>query len=166
VRRDEHGRYNAGAHLRALAAASLRQDPLHELAGPHLSALARRDGQPRRRGRQRARGLPPAGREPQARPTAGWAGRTIPERGTALGASLRGDVGDGGWIARTGAVEPDVTSIAAPVYGAAGEIAPALSVLAPTFRMTAGRVEACGRAVARRAAELSHSLGYFGAAAA
>src|SRR5947209_19589864 len=40
VRRDDHGRYRAGSRLRRLAAASLREDPLYELAGPHLEALA------------------------------------------------------------------------------------------------------------------------------
>src|SRR5512142_438881 len=45
VRRDEHGRYLAGSRLRQLAAASLRQDPLHELAGPHLVALAAETGE-------------------------------------------------------------------------------------------------------------------------
>src|SRR4051794_33139024 len=45
VRRDEHGRYHAGSRLRQLAAASLRQDPLHELAGPHLAALAAETGE-------------------------------------------------------------------------------------------------------------------------
>jgi urocanate hydratase len=98
--------------------------------------------------------------------TAGWAGRTVPQRGTALGAALRGEVGEHGYVARTGAVEPDVTSIAAPVFGVDGEIVGALSVLAPSYRTSPGRIEACGRAVARHAAGLSHSLGYFGAAAA
>jgi DNA-binding IclR family transcriptional regulator len=79
---------------------------------------------------------------------------------------LRGTVGSEGYVARTGAVEPDVTSIAAPVYGHDGEIAGAISVLAPTYRTPARRIEACGRAVARHAAELSGSLGYLGAAAA
>jgi DNA-binding IclR family transcriptional regulator len=169
VRRDEHGHYHAGARLRALAAASLRQDPLHELAGPHLSGLAGETGETANLAVAADPGRVVYLRQvasPRLVQTAGWAGRTIPERGTALGAALRGDVGDGGWIARTGAVEPDVTSIAAPVYGAGGEISAALSVLAPTYRMTAHRVEACGRAVARHASELSHSLGYFGAAAA
>jgi DNA-binding IclR family transcriptional regulator len=163
VRRDEHGHYHAGARLRALAAASLRQDPLHELAGPHLSALAAETGETANLAvaaddrrvvylRQVA--------SPRLVQTAAWAGRTIPRRGTALGAALRGELGDGGWIARTGTVEPDVTSIAAPVYGAGGEISAALSVLAPTYRITARRVEACGRAVARHAGELSHELGY------
>jgi len=162
VRRDEHGHYHAGARLRALAAASLRRDPLHELAGPRLTALASETGEtanlavaadPRRVVylRQVA--------SPKLVQTAGWVGRTVPCRGTALGAALRGDVGENGFVARTGAVEPDVTSIASPVYGAGGEIVAAISVLAPTYRMTPGRIDACGRAVARHAAALSRDLG-------
>ncbi len=54
-------------------------------------------------------------------------------------------------MARAGAVEPDVTSIAAPVFGSDGQIVAALSVLAPTYRVTSRRIEACGRAVARHA---------------
>ena len=165
VRRDEHGHYQAGIRLRQLAAASLRADPLHELAGSHLAELAAETGETANLAvaadsrrvvylRQVA--------SPKLVQTAAWAGRTIPRRGTALGAVLRGEVGEHGYVARTGAVEPDVTSIAAPVYGADGEIVAALSVLAPNYRMTPGRVEACGRAVAREAAGLSESLGYAG----
>ena len=91
--------------------------------------------------------------------TAAWAGRTIPRRGTALGAALSGETGEHGYVARTGAVEPDVTSIAAPVHGPDGNIAAALSVLIPTYRASTRRVQSCGRAVARHAAELSGSLG-------
>jgi DNA-binding IclR family transcriptional regulator len=170
VRRDEHGHYHAGPRLRALAAASLRQDPLHELAGPHLSALAAETGETANLAvaadHRRVVYLRQVA-SPRLVQTAAWAGRTIPRRGTALGAALRGEVGDGGWIALSGAVEPEVTSIAAPVFGAGGEIAAALSVLAPTYRVTARRVQECGRAVARHAGELSHELGYIvGAAAA
>jgi DNA-binding IclR family transcriptional regulator len=169
VRRDEHGRYHAGVRLRQLAAASLRADPLHELAGQHLTALAGETGETANLavaadGRRVVYLRQVAG--PKLVQTAGWAGRTIPQRGTALGAALRGDVGEDGYVARTGAVEPDVTSIAAPVYGADGQISAALSVLAPNYRISPPRVEACGRAVARHAGELSRSLGYFGAAAA
>jgi DNA-binding IclR family transcriptional regulator len=162
VRRDEHGQYHAGARLRQLAAASLRADPLHGLAGPHLSALAAETGEtanlavaadPRRVVylRQVA--------SPKLVQTAAWAGRTITRRGTALGAALSGEVGPEGYVARAGAVEPEVTSIAAPVYGPDGQIVAALSVLAPTYRVTDRRVAACGRAVARHAGELSRGLG-------
>jgi DNA-binding IclR family transcriptional regulator len=162
VRRDEHGRYRAGSRLRQLAAASLREDPLHELAGPHLTALAAETGETANLAVATDRGRVVYLRQvagPRLVGTAGWVGRTIPARGTALGAALQGAVEEHGYVARSGAVEPDVTSIAAPVYGVDGEITAAISVLAPSYRTSAGRVEACGRAVARHAAELSRSLG-------
>jgi DNA-binding IclR family transcriptional regulator len=162
VRRDEHGQYHAGARLRQLAAASLRADPLHELAGPHLSALAAETGETANLAVSADRRRVVYLRQvagPKLVGTAAWAGRTIPSRGTALGAALAGQVGLIGYVARAGAVEPDVTSIAAPVFGPDGEIVAALSVLAPTYRVTTRRVEACGHAVARHAGELSHGLG-------
>jgi DNA-binding IclR family transcriptional regulator len=162
VRRDERGHYHAGARLRQLAAASLRSDPLHELAGPHLAALAAETGETANLAvaadRRRVVYLRQVA-SPRLVQTAAWAGRTIPRRGTALGAALRGEVGPGGYVARAGAVEPEVTSIAAPVFGPDGEIVAALSVLAPSYRVTDRRVAACGRAVARHAGELSRGLG-------
>jgi len=169
VRRDEHGRYQAGTRLRQLAAATLREDPLYELAGPHLEALAEETGE--------TANLAIAADEDRIVylrqvvshrlvQTAGWAGRTVPRRGTAVGEALLGAVGGSGYVARMGAVEPDVTSIAAPVYRADGEIAGALSVLAPSYRVSRRRIESYGRAVAGHATELSRSLGAPGAAAA
>ena len=162
VRRDEYGRYGPGTRLRQLAAVALRSDPVYELAGPHLAELARETGETANLAvpaddRQVVYLRQAAG--PKLVQTASWAGRTIPRRGTALGAALRGAVGDGGYVARAGAVEPDVTSIAAPVYGPDGKIAAALSVLAPNYRVSPARIDACGRAVAGHAAELSQSLG-------
>jgi DNA-binding IclR family transcriptional regulator len=162
VRRDEHGHYHAGARLRQLAAASLRADPLHELAGPHLTALAAETSETANLAVAADGGRVVYLRQvasPRLVQTAAWAGRTIPRRGTAVGAALGREVGTEGYVAREGAVEPEVTSIAAPVFGADGEIVAALSVLAPTYRMTPRRIEACGRAVARRAGELSRGLG-------
>ncbi len=162
VRRDEHGRYHPGARLRQLSAVTLRSDPVYELAGPHLVALARETGETANLavaadGRHVVYLRQVAG--PKLVQTAAWVGRTVPSRGTALGAALRGEVDEHGYVAQSGAVEPDVTSIAAPVYGADGEIAAALSVLAPSYRVTARRIDACGRAVAGHAAELSQGLG-------
>ena len=162
VRRDEHGHYHAGARLRQLAAASLRADPLHELAGPHLTALAAETGETANldvaADRERVVYLRQVAGSKLVQ-TAAWAGRTIPQHGTALGAALSGETGEHGYVARTGAVEPDVTSIAAPVHGPDGDIAAALSVLIPTYRASTRRVQGCGRAVARHAAELSSNLG-------
>jgi len=162
VRRDEHGRYHPGTRLRQLSAVTLRSDPVYELAGPHLVALARETGETANLAvaadGKRAVYLRQVA-SPKLVQTASWAGRTIPRRGTALGAALRGAVGPAGYVARAGAVEPDVTSIAAPVYGAGGEIVGAMSVLAPNYRTSSGRIDACGRAVALHAGELSRSLG-------
>jgi len=162
VRRDEFGRYGPGSRLRQLAAVALRSDPVYELAGPHLAALARETGETANLAvaadDQRVVYLRQAA-SPKLVQIASWAGRTIPRRGTALGAAMRGAVGEHGYVARAGAVEPEVTSIAAPVYDSGGEIAAALSVLAPNYRVSPSRIETCGRAVARHAAELSRSLG-------
>lgn len=162
VHRDEHGRYGAGARLRRLAAATLRSDPVYELAGPHLEALAGETGETA----NLAVAADPhhavylrQAISPRLVQTAGWVGRTVPTRGTALGAALRGSLDGRPYVARAGVVEPEVVSIAAPVYGPGGEIAAALSVLAPAYRSPSSRVDACGRAVARHAAELSRELG-------
>lgn len=161
VCRDERGRYRGGTRLRRVAAATLREDPLYELAGPHLEALAVETGETANLAiadedqvvylRQVA--------SPKLVRTASWAGRTIPRGGTALGAALGGAVSDHGYVARAGAVEPDVTSIAAPVYGPDRQIVAALNVLAPNYRISPTRIDVCGRAVARHAAELSASIG-------
>jgi DNA-binding IclR family transcriptional regulator len=162
IRRDEHGCYRAGTQLRQLAAAALRDDPLYELAGPHLEALSSETGETANLAvaadarrvvylRQVA--------SPKLVQTVGWAGRTVPRDGTALGAALRGAVNGAGYVARAGAVEPEVTSIAAPVYGANASVVGALSVLAPSYLVSRRRTESFGRAVARHAGELSRSLG-------
>ena len=162
VRRDEHGHYRAGARLRRLAAATLRADPVYELAGPHLEALAGETGETANLA------VPADARHavylrqvasPRLVQTAAWVGRTVPTRGTALGAALRGSLDGRLYVARTGAVEAEVISIAAPVYGPGGAVTAALSVLAPAYRMTPRRIETCGDAVARHATALSGSLG-------
>ncbi|MGB0097357.1 MAG: helix-turn-helix domain-containing protein [Solirubrobacteraceae bacterium] len=162
VRRDQSARYSAGTGLRQLAAATLRDDPLYELSGPHLDALAAETGE--------TANLAVAADEdrivylrgvasPQLVRTAPWMGRTIPRLGTALGAVLDGELGRDGYLVKTGAVEAEVTSIAAPIRGVEGEIVGAISLLAPTYRTPQHRVAKYGRAVARHAAELTRSLG-------
>jgi urocanate hydratase len=162
ARRDESGRFGAGTRLRQLAAATLREDPIYELAGPHLEALAAETG-------ETANLAVPAGEDrvvylrqvvsPKLVQTAAWVGRTIPRRQTALGVALGGDVGAEGYVARTGTVEPEVTSIAAPVHGPDGAPVAAISLLAPSYRTPAKRVATLGRALAGHASELSRSLG-------
>jgi DNA-binding IclR family transcriptional regulator len=162
IRREDSGRYRPGPRLRQLAAVTLREDPLYELAGPHLEALAAETG-------ETANLAVPADAEriiylrqvasPRLVQTATWAGRTIPFDGTALGEVLRGRAGPKGFVARSGAVEPEVTSVAAPLYGPGDQIVGAISVLAPTYRTPARRASFLGRTLVRHARQLSLSLG-------
>jgi DNA-binding IclR family transcriptional regulator len=162
VRRDPDGRYEPGPRLRRLAAATLAQDPLYELAGPHLEELALETGETANlliaADADRAVYLRQVA-SPNLVQTAVWVGRTIPRRGTAAGDALRARVGADGFVAREGTVEPEVTSIAAPVYGAGNTVVAAISLLAPTYRTPEPRVASCGLTLARHAAELSRSLG-------
>jgi DNA-binding IclR family transcriptional regulator len=155
------GRFAAGPRLRQLAVSAMREDSLYELAGPHLVALARETQETANVGiplddarvlylRQHS--------SPQFVRVAGWTGRTIPRRDTALGAALDGEVGAEGFVVRRSAVEPEVTSIAAPIHGDGEVIVGALSVLAPRYRTTGEQEQMYGRCVAAHARELSERV--------
>jgi DNA-binding IclR family transcriptional regulator len=160
--RDASGSYGAGPRLRQLAGSALRADHLYELAGPHLESLSAETG-------ETANLAVPADGEralylrqvasPKLVLTGSWVGRTISRRGTAVGGALAGRVESDGFCTRSGTIEPDVTSIAAPVYGAEGEVVAALSLLAPSYRTTAADVRRYGARLAAHAAELSAALG-------
>ncbi len=162
LRRDSSGCYGAGPALLALAAGVMRGEPLHELAGPHLQALADQTGETANLGvavdADSALYLRQVAGHRRVRATA-WTGRTIPRAQTAMGAALAGDVTAQGWVARRGAVEPEITAVAAPVRAADGEIVAALTILAPSYRTGERRARALGRLVAEHARELSQALG-------
>ncbi len=83
-----------------------------------------------------------------------WLGTRIPLHGTAVGETLSGAVPVGEAIARTGAVEPDVTSVAGPVWGPGGVVG-ALAVIGPAGRLSGTALERASREVARLAASMS-----------
>ena len=86
-------------------------------------------------------------------------GRTIPLKGTAVGAALRGKTGPEGYTVARQTVEPDVTAIAAPVYGPDGTIVGAFNIVGPTYRLTDDDLERLGPIVVREARAASKSLG-------
>lgn len=75
-----------------------------------------------------------------------WLGQRVRRAGSAVGAALAGDTDGSGVAVRRDAVEVGVTAISAPVY-AAGQIAAAISVVGPTFRLHDRAVVAVSRAV-------------------
>lgn len=161
VARTPDGRFGAGPRLRQLAVSAMRTDPLYELAGPHLAELTRETQETANVGvaLDEDRVLYLRQHEsPQFVRVAGWTGRTIPRRGTALGAALDGETGAEGFVVRRSSVEPDVISIAAPVHGDGGAIVGALSVLAPRYRTTRAQERVYGRCLVAHAHALSERV--------
>ena len=162
VRRDEQGLYRPGLGLMQMAAVVLRGEPLYELAGRHLVELAAASGETANLGvavdDDRALYLRQVAGDQRVQ-TATWTGRTIPREGTAMGAALAGSVGVGGYAVSRGSLEPDITSVAAPVRDYHGSVVAALSILAPSYRTDEHEVDRHGRLLVEHATALSLGLG-------
>lgn len=91
----------------------------------------------------------------------GWVGRSVPIGGTAVGEALSAAAlvppTRPAPIFNTGAIEPDVTAVCAPVHGPAGPIA-ALSVLGPADRLTGRRLQTAAAAVVEAAVVTARGL--------
>ena len=91
----------------------------------------------------------------------GWVGRSVPIEGTAVGEALLAAPLEPGArpapIFNTGAIEPDVTAVCAPIRGSAGPLA-ALSVLGPADRLTGDRLQTAADAVTQAAMATSSAL--------
>ena len=91
----------------------------------------------------------------------GWVGRTVPIDGTAVGEALLASPLATGVrpapVFNTGAIEPDVTAVCAPIHGSAGPVA-ALSVLGPAERLTGTRLRTAADAVVESAVATSFAF--------
>ncbi len=91
----------------------------------------------------------------------GWVGKSVPIEGTAVGNALTSEVANFGQrpvpFFNTGAIEPDVTAVVAPIHGSAGVVG-ALSVLGPSERLVGGRLDLTANAVVDAALETSLAL--------
>lgn len=164
VSRTDTGRYVAGSRLLQIGAVSLGNSTLHSVAREHLQALADFSG-------ETAYLAIPEGRDtavyvgqvesPRAIRHASWAGRSIPTSGTAVGKALSDELGAEGYaVSRRTAVEPEATAAAAPVRDAAGAVIGALSIIAPSFRVSDQQLRSFGEAVRYHASEVSATLGF------
>lgn len=162
VQRGDDGFYRSGIRIKQLAAAALRDDPLYELSGPHLDALAEAT-------REAASLGVPLGPEEvlylrqvmapaQLVQAIGWTGRTIPRQHTALGAALDGLLEPPGYAV---SCRPDneVDAVAVPVHDHSGATIGALSVSAPRYRTSLEDLHAFGELLLEHSAQLSAALG-------
>jgi IclR family transcriptional regulator, acetate operon repressor len=88
---------------------------------------------------------------------ASWVGRTVPLDVSAAGHALRGRVPDEGYVIVERGVEADVTAIACPVHSEARIVA-ALSLVIPSYRLSAPQAAEYGQMLGSAAACLSASL--------
>lgn len=162
VTRDEQGRYLPGLALMLMAARVLRGEPLYELAGVHLAALAEATNETANLGiavdADRALYLRQVAGDHRVQ-TASWTGRTIPRHGTAMGAALAGELEPHGYAVSRGAFEPDITAIAVPIRDYQHGIVAALSIIAPSYRTDDQDVSRYGLLLVDHAAALSSALG-------
>ena len=162
--RDDAGRFSAGPTFMRLALASLRDGPAAHLiaaAQPPLDArvetthesayLAVRD-------KSDAVYLSTA-EGTRAIRHVGWVGRAVPLAGTAVGAALTNEGEPGEVHVNTGAAEPDVTAVCAPVHSGDGAVVAALSVLGPAHRLRGKQLTVASEAVVAATAAFSGELG-------
>lgn len=164
--RDDLGQYSVGPTFLRIALAAFRSGPYARLvaaAQPHLEALtamteesayvAVRDG---------TDAVYIATVEsPRAIRHVGWVGRSVPLAGTAVGAALLAPATAPGHRpaleVNTGAIEPDVTALCAPIRGGGGVVG-AVSVLGPAERLAGDRLDGAGAAVVEAAATIAAAL--------
>lgn len=88
---------------------------------------------------------------------ASWVGRTVPLDISAAGHALQGKVPEAGYVVVERGVETDVTAIACPVYSQARIVA-ALSLVIPSYRLTASQATEYGRMLVSATADVSARL--------
>jgi IclR family transcriptional regulator, acetate operon repressor len=160
IRRHSDGDYGLGTRLLQFGLTALSTS-LYQAAEPHLQAIAAASGETANLGVLDEEGAVMYLRQIESRHAirhATWIGRTVPAMGTAIGAAIRGEVNSDGFAATRSTLEPDVTAIAAPVYGALGQIVAALSVTGPTYRISDQQIAEYGKSVLEEARKMRIAL--------
>ncbi len=165
LRRRADGAYTFGNVMLQIGAIALNALDLHRLVEPHLERLSRDTGETANFGILDTAGNVIYLRQTQSERAlrhAGWLGRSFPAKGTAIGNALQGQVDSEGLVISRDTLEPDVTAVAAPIYGPAstGEtgIAGGISITGPSFRIDDTHLAVCRAHVAAEARALSASI--------
>lgn len=162
LNRDADSRYSPGMRLIQIGLSSLRRGSIYEMAEPHLIHLKDVTGETANLAvladsdnaiylRQVV--------SPHSIHHASWLGRMLPLKRTAVGAALTGRVTAKGYVAKRNTLDPDVSAIAAPVYGPGGKIVAAFSISGPTYRMSDTAVLKYARVLVEEAGRASATLG-------
>ncbi|MDH3679107.1 MAG: helix-turn-helix domain-containing protein [Acidimicrobiia bacterium] len=164
--RDDLGQFSVGPTFIRIALAAFRSGPYARLtaaAQPYLEELvetteesaylAVRDGT--------TAVYIATVESPRAIRHVGWVGRSVPLAGTAVGAALTAAPSLVGERPRpeynTGAIEPDVTAVCAPIAGGSGVVG-AFSILGPADRLAGARLATAAAAITDAAAAVAQQL--------
>jgi DNA-binding IclR family transcriptional regulator len=162
AQRQGDGRFGAGMKLIQIGLSALRGLNIYDLAEPHLRRLADASGETAnlavRADETHAIYLRQVLSRRAVRHSS-WVGRMLPLDRTAVGAVLRNDLDASGFAVRRSTFEPDVIAIAAPVRGPDGEVAAALSITAPSYRIADSDLDRLGALVLEEATRVAAELG-------
>ena len=161
IRRGPDRLYHLGPQIMQLGLIALRDMSLYEIAKPHLKILAEESEESVQLGIRRGSNVLYIDQvaSPHLIQATPWLGRTIPVAETAIGAALQGQAGATGYIATRQTVEPDVSSVAAPIFDLTDTIIAAINVIGPTYRISDRRLAEIGMLVAEHARQISLKLG-------
>lgn len=160
VSRDEDGLYHPGPQILRLGAGVLGRDSLVRLAEPHMKKLVDEINESVYLSvRNYDQSCLYIAIEECSQPIrhVSWVGKAFSADNSAVGLVLSGEIPDSGFVFEHGAVEKDVTAIAAPVQ-VANRIVAALSVVAPSYRIDDSEGERIGKILVERCAKFSKEL--------
>ena len=162
VNRDKDGRYTVGSQMVRLALTALKSIRLYDIATVYLEKLSEETGETASLAIRDENGhafyvqhVPSR----QAIRHESWLGKKLPSKGSVNAAVLRGEVGIEGFVSSRGAIETDVTAIAAPVFGPDGSIHGSFCVTGPSFRISDDDIKRIGKCAVRAARAASLELG-------
>lgn len=160
VSKDETGMYRPGGRIIQLGAQALSNESLVDLAAEAMEYVATETGESAYLSVEGHAGTALYIKIVEGTHSvrhASWVGRTVPLDTSAAGHVLRGKVPDAGYVVVERGVETDVTAIACPVYSETRIVA-ALSVVVPSYRLTATQAKQYGRTLVSAAAGITARL--------
>ncbi|MGH3643889.1 MAG: IclR family transcriptional regulator [Mycobacterium sp.] len=160
VRKDQSGRYRPGSRIIQLGAQALSDVSLVDLAEPAMEELATETGESvylSVEGHAATAVYINIVEGTHSVRHASWVGRTVPLDISAAGHALRGKVSEDGYVVVERGVETDVTAIACPVYSQARIVA-AMSLVVPSYRVTARQSKRYGQMLVAATADVSARL--------
>ncbi len=160
VSKDAFGVYRPGSRIIQLGAQALSHESLIDLARAAMEELATETGESVYLSveghRSTALYIGIVEGTHSVRHTS-WVGRTVALDSSAAGHALLGKVPDAGYVVVERGVETDVTAIACPVYSQARIVA-ALSLVVPSYRLSASQAMKYGRMLVSATADVSARL--------